>query len=419
MVKNVNKEKVLGAYKKLQSVVKQTPLQYDQYLSDKYKANIYLKREDLQVVRSFKLRGAYYSISELSEEDLAKGVICASAGNHAQGVAFACNEKQVTATIYMPNTTPAQKINQVKYFGGDYVNIVIEGDTFDECSQAAHEYGAENQMTFIEPYDDENVIAGQGSLAVEIHHSLTADGETADYVLVPIGGGGLISGVSAYVREAMPETQIVGVEPAGAASMKLALDQGQPTALEKVNKFADGTAVGKVGDITFQYAKDNIDRIETVEEGKIAGTIIDLYTKQAIVAEPSGALTVSALDNMAEDLVGKTVVCIISGGNNDINRMAEIEEKALIYSGTKQYFVVNFPQRPGALREFVTDVLGPDDDIAKFEYTKKISRSNGPALVGILLGDYETLPGLLERLKNFDANYISVSENPTLYEFLV
>ncbi|MGH2065914.1 threonine ammonia-lyase IlvA, partial [Aerococcus sp. L_4] len=333
--------------------------------------------------------------------------------------AFACNEKQVMATIYMPNTTPAQKINQVKYFGGDYVNIVIEGDTFDECSQAAHEYGAENQMTFIEPYDDENVIAGQGSLAVEIHQSLTADGETADYVLVPIGGGGLISGVSAYVREAMPETKIVGVEPAGAASMKLALDQGQPTALAKVNKFADGTAVGKVGDITFQYAKDNIDRIETVEEGKIAGTIIDLYTKQAIVAEPSGALTVSALDNMAEDLVGKTVVCIISGGNNDINRMAEIEEKALIYSGTKQYFVVNFPQRPGALREFVTDVLGPDDDIAKFEYTKKISRSNGPALVGILLGDYETLPGLLDRLKNFDANYISVSENPTLYEFLV
>ena len=419
MVKRVNKEKVLSAYKKLQSVVKQTPLQYDQYLSEKYKANIYLKREDLQVVRSFKLRGAYYSISELSEDDLAKGVICASAGNNAQGVAFACNEKQVMATIYMPNTTPAQKINQVRYFGGDYVNIVIEGDTFDECSQAAHEFGAENQMTFIEPYDDENVIAGQGSLAVEIHHSLTADGETADYVLVPIGGGGLISGVSAYVREAMPETKIVGVEPAGAASMKLALDQGQPTALEKVNKFADGTAVGKVGDITFQYAKDNIDRIETVEEGKIAGTIIDLYTKQAIVAEPSGALTVSALDNMAEDLVGKTVVCIISGGNNDINRMAEIEEKALIYSGTKQYFVVNFPQRPGALREFVTDVLGPDDDIAKFEYTKKISRSNGPALVGILLGDYETLPGLLDRLKNFDANYISVSENPTLYEFLV
>ncbi|MER2293614.1 MAG: pyridoxal-phosphate dependent enzyme, partial [Aerococcus urinaeequi] len=249
MVKSVNKEKVLSAYKKLQSVVKQTPLQYDQYLSEKYKANIYLKREDLQVVRSFKLRGAYYSISELSEEDLAKGVICASAGNHAQGVAFACNEKQVMATIYMPNTTPAQKINQVKYFGGDYVNIVIEGDTFDECSQAAHEFGAENQMTFIEPYDDENVIAGQGSLAVEIHHSLTADGETADYVLVPIGGGGLISGVSAYVREAMPETKIVGVEPAGAASMKLALDQGQPTALEKVNKFADGTAVGKVGDI--------------------------------------------------------------------------------------------------------------------------------------------------------------------------
>lgn len=419
MVKRVNKEKVLRAYKKLQSVVRQTPLQYDSYLSEKYQADIYLKREDLQVVRSFKLRGAYYSISELSTEDLNKGVICASAGNHAQGVAYACNEKQVMATIYMPNTTPAQKINQVKYFGGDYVEVVIEGDTFDACSKAAHEYAEEHQLTFIEPYDDESVIAGQGSLAVEIHQSLTAEGETADLVLVPIGGGGLISGVSAYMKEAMPEAKIVGIEPSGAASMQLALDQGQPTALEKVDKFADGTAVGKVGNITFEYAKDFVDHIESVPEGKIAETITDLYTRQAIVAEPSGALTVAALDNMREELVGKTVVCIISGGNNDINRMAEIEERALIYSGSKQYFVVNFPQRPGALKQFLSEVLGPEDDIAKFEYTKKISRNNGPALVGIILGDYATLPDLTERLRAFDPNFIAVSESPTLYEFLV
>lgn len=419
MTKQVNKEQVLYAYKKLQSVVRQTPLQFDPYLSEKYAANIYLKREDLQVVRSFKLRGAYFAISELTAEALSHGVICASAGNHAQGVAYACNEKQVMATIFMPNTTPAQKINQVRYFGGAYVDIVIEGDTFDACNEAAHVYAEDNHLTFIEPYDDEDVIAGQGSLAVEVHQSLTAEGETADFVFVPIGGGGLVSGVSAYMSEAMPETKIVGVEPSGAASMQLALAEGQPTALDHVDKFADGTAVGKAGNITFEYVQHLIDHIEIVPEGKIAGTIIDLYTRQAIVAEPSGALSVAALENMKEAIKGKTVVCIISGGNNDINRMAEIEERALIYSGKKQYFVVNFPQRPGALREFVSEVLGPEDDIAKFEYTKKISRSNGPALVGILLGEYETLPDLLERLEKFDPNYVSVSENPTLYGFLV
>lgn len=415
----VTKEDVLNAYKKLRSVVTQTPLQHDQYLSDKYHANIYLKREDLQIVRSFKLRGAYYAISQLSDEEMANGVICASAGNHAQGVAFTCREKKVPATIYMPNTTPAQKIDQVKYFGGDYVNIVIEGDTFDECNVSAHEFAALNQLKFIEPYDDLDVIAGQGTIAVEIHQDLMADGEIADIVLVPIGGGGLISGMAAYIKAAMPEAKVVGVEPAGAASMQLALQEGKPVALKYVDKFCDGTAVAKAGDITFEHAKQLVDKIEIVPEGKVSQSIIEMYTKQAIVAEPSGALTVAVLDQMKDEIVGKTVVCLISGGNNDINRMAEIEEKALIYSGMKQYFVINFPQRPGALLEFVSEVLSADDDIAKFEYTKKISRSEGPALVGILLGKAENLSGLLERLEKFDPKYINVLENQTLYSFLV
>lgn len=415
----VTKEDVLNAYKKLRSVVNQTPLQRDQYLSEKYKANIYLKREDLQVVRSFKLRGAYFAIDELEEAEMENGVICASAGNHAQGVAYTCKEKQIMATIYMPNTTPAQKIDQVRYFGGDFVKIVIAGDTFDECNQAAHEFAAENNMKFIEPYDDLKVIAGQGTIAVEVHQDLMADGETADMVLIPIGGGGLISGMSAYIQAAMPETQVIGVEPSGAASMQLALHEDRPVALKYVDKFCDGTAVAKAGDITFEHAKQLVDRIEIVPEGKVSQAIIEMYTKQAIVAEPSGALAVAALDNIKDEIVGKTVVCIISGGNNDINRMAEIEEKALIYSGMKQYFVINFPQRPGALLEFVSEVLSPDDDIAKFEYTKKISRSEGPALVGVLLGKYENLPGLLERLEKFDPKYINVSENQTLYSFLV
>lgn len=419
MSKLVTKENVLEAYEKLRTVVKQTPLQLDQYLSEKYQANIYLKREDLQVVRSFKLRGAYYAINELADTELANGVICVSAGNHAQGVAFTCNEKEVMATIYMPNTTPAQKIDQVKYFGGDFVNIIIEGDTFEACNVAAHNYAAEHDLSFIEPYDHANVIAGQGTVAVEINQQLEATGHEADAVLIPIGGGGLISGVSAYMNEAMPDTKVIGVEPSGAASMNLALTEGKPVSLKYVDKFCDGTAVAKAGKLTYQHTKQYIDKIELVPEGKVSETIIELYTKQAIVAEPSGALTVAALDNIKNDIKGKTIVCLISGGNNDINRMAEIEEKALIYSGMKQYFVVNFPQRPGALLEFVSEVLSPGDDIAKFEYTKKISRSEGPALVGVLLGDYGNLDGLLERLEKFDPKYINISKNPTLYSFLV
>jgi len=419
MVPMLTAEDVLNAYKVLRSNVDQTPLQKDRFLSEKYNANIFLKREDLQIVRSFKLRGAFYAIDQLSSEKTENGVICASAGNHAQGVAYTCKQKEVQATIFMPTTTPKQKIDQVKYFGGPFVKVVIQEDTFDECNKAAHAYGEENGLTFIEPFNDKNVILGQGTVGVEIHQDLVANGDQADYVLAPIGGGGLISGIGSYVKEAMPTTKLVGVEPRGAASMAKAVEEGVPTELEEVNKFCDGTAVAKVGKMTYEYARDFVDEFVAVDEGLVSQTILSLYSKQAVVAEPSGALTVAALENMKEDIEGKTVVCVVSGGNNDISRMTDIEEKALIYEGLQQYFVIQFPQRAGALREFVTDVMNPDDDITRFEYTKLNNRSEGPVVIGILLGKRENLTSLLERIESFDPNYINLTENKLLFGLLI
>lgn len=419
MFPTITSEDVLAAYKSLRQSVNQTPLMYDSYLSDKYKASIYLKREDLQIVRSFKLRGALYAINQLSDDELAKGVICASAGNHAQGVAYTCQLKKVNGIIFMPTTTPSQKIDQVQYFGGKYVKVVIQEDTFDKSNVAAHLYAKEHNLTFIDPFDDVNVIKGQGTIGVEIHQDLVANGDQADYILLPVGGGGLISGVSAYVKDAMPTSAMIGVEPDGAASMKLAIEQGGPVALDKVDKFCDGTAVAKVGDLTYHYTKEFVEDFITVPEGLVSQTILDLYTRQAIVVEPSGALTVAALDKMAEEIRGKTIVCLISGGNNDINRMAEIEERAMVYRGLQKYFIVKFPQRAGALKDFVTDVLNEGDDITRFEYTKRINRSQAPVFIGIQLGKRENLDSLLQRITAFDPNYINVTENPSLYQLLV
>ncbi len=414
----VTKNDVLKAYRILKPVVNQTPLQRDNYLSSKYQANIYLKREDLQIVRSFKIRGAYYAMTQLDQETLDKGVVCASAGNHAQGVAFTANQLGCPAHIFMPVTTPNQKIQQVNYFGGEAVTIHLVGDDFDACSEQAHAFSEENQMHFIEPFDDLNVVAGQGSVAVEIHQDLVAEGVTPDIILSAIGGGGLISGVSSYISEAMPETEVIGVESVGAPSMKTSIANGEITKLSEMDTFCDGTAVARVGDLTFEIAKENVQEIITVEEGLVCSKILDMYTRQAIIAEPSGALTVAALDKM-DNIKGKTIVCIISGGNNDINRLGEIEEKALIYEGRRHYFVVNFPQRAGALKEFVTDILGPGDDITVFQYTKKSNQNSGPLVVGIDLGKENKREDLHERLKEFDPSFISINENSTLFNLLV
>lgn len=415
----VTEEDVEKAYEVLKAVVKHTPLEYDFYLSEKYHCNVYLKREDLQRVRSFKLRGAFYAISRLSAEQLEKGVVCASAGNHAQGVAYTCKRMTVPATIFMPTTTPQQKVSQVKFFGGSNVEVVLVGDTFDASATAAKEFAATHGQTFIPPFDDPDIIAGQGSLAVEMVKDLNKAHEQADYVFAGIGGGGLISGVATYLKAKSPITKIIGVEPDGAPSMTAALKQNQVVTLDKIDKFVDGAAVKEVGGLTFQHAKVLVDEVTTVSEGAVCSTILDMYTKQAIVAEPAGALSVAALEIYREEIKDKTVVCIVSGGNNDINRMQEIEERSLLHEGLKHYFIVNFSQRPGALKEFVTDVLGPHDDITKFEYTKKVNRGNGPVIIGVLLQDKNDYEGLLERVAAFDPSYIPINDNQTLYTLLV
>ncbi|HHX9888921.1 TPA: threonine ammonia-lyase [Listeria monocytogenes] len=415
----VTEEDVEKAYEVLKSVVKHTPLEYDFYLSEKYHCNVYLKREDLQRVRSFKLRGAFYAISRLSAEQLEKGVVCASAGNHAQGVAYTCKRMTVPATIFMPTTTPQQKVSQVKFFGGSNVEVVLVGDTFDASATAAKEFAAAHGQTFIPPFDDPDIIAGQGSLAVEMVKDLNKAHEQADYVFAGIGGGGLISGVATYLKAKSPITKIIGVEPDGAPSMTAALKQNQVVTLDKIDKFVDGAAVKEVGSLTFQHAKVLVDEVTTVSEGAVCSTILDMYTKQAIVAEPAGALSVAALETYREEIKDKTVVCIVSGGNNDINRMQEIEERSLLHEGLKHYFIVNFSQRPGALKEFVNDVLGPHDDITKFEYTKKVNRGNGSVIIGVLLQDKNDYEGLLDRVAAFDPSYIPINDNQTLYTLLV
>lgn len=415
----INDTEVRSAYQLLKNAVNHTPLQYDRHLSEKYQATVLLKREDLQKVRSFKLRGAYYAIKKLPESELKKGVVCASAGNHAQGIAYTCHELQTKAAIFMPTTTPQQKVSQVKFFGGEFADIHLVGDTFDASATAARAFCKEKNMTFIDPFNDKNIIAGQGTLALEMMADAESEGYKPDYVITAIGGGGLISGVSAYVKSTSPFTKVIGVEPKGAASMQAAFEEDQPVKLAEIDKFVDGAAVQRVGDITYAHSKKYVDDLKLVDEGLICSTILDLYGKQAIVVEPAGALSVAALELMKNQLKGKTVICVISGGNNDINRMAEIEERSFIYEGLKHYFVVNFPQRPGALKEFVSDILGEGDDITRFEYTKKGNRGTGPVVIGVLLEKPETLPELLNRLKEFDSTYIELSQNKTLYNLLV
>lgn len=415
----ITKDEVLEAYEKIKDAVSHTPLQYDRVLSEKYDCQVYLKREDLQKVRSFKLRGAYYAIKSRPYDQVKNGVVCASAGNHAQGVAYTCNEIKIPSVIFMPTTTPNQKVSQVEFFGGDYVEVKLTGDTFDAAAEAAKIYSKENQLVFIDPFDDEKIIAGQGTLAVEIFDDAKEKDLKIDYVLSAIGGGGLISGVAGYTKGVSPETKIIGVEPLGAQSMRAAFTEGHPVKLEEIDKFVDGAAVKEVGTQTYENAVAYVDELVAVDEGEVCTTILDLYSKQAIVAEPAGALSVAALNQLKGKIKGKTVVCIVSGGNNDINRMADIEERSLTFEGLKHYFIVNFPQRPGALKEFVTDILGPNDDITRFEYTKKINRGDGPVVIGIQLKNKEDLSSLLTNMAKFDPHFINLKDNQMLYSLLV
>ncbi|KAB2338184.1 threonine ammonia-lyase IlvA [Cytobacillus depressus] len=412
----VHLEDILIAYQHLKDVVAHTPLQKNERLSEKYECNVFLKREDLQHVRSFKLRGAYYAVKSLTTEELEKGVVCASAGNHAQGVAYACKHLGVRGKIFMPATTPRQKVSQVEMFGRGFVDIVLVGDTFDDSYAEAHSCAKEEERTFIHPFNDERVIAGQGTVAVEILNDCE---EPIDYVFASIGGGGLMSGLSTYFKSISPQTKLVGVEPTGAASMQESFMNKCLTTLNEIDKFIDGAAVKCVGEKNFDICEELVDDIVLVPEGKACTTILELYNEHAIVVEPAGALSISALDLYKDDIKGKNVVCVISGGNNDIGRMQEMKERSLLYEGLLYYFIVNFPQRAGALREFLDEVLGPNDDITRFEYTKKNNKDNGPALVGIELKNRDDYPGLISRMNKKGFAYQEINNDSNLFHLLV
>lgn len=400
----------------LKDVVITSPLALNLNYSRTYKANIYLKREDLQQVRSYKIRGAYNKMSSLSSDETKKGIVCASAGNHAQGVAFACNHLKINGTIFMPSTTPKQKIEQVEMFGNGYVEVRLKGDTFDDSYNFAKAECEAQQKIFVHPFNDEKIIEGQATVGLEI---LDQTKKQIDYLFLPIGGGGLASGVSTIFKLLSPKTKIIGVEPQGAPAMQQSIQQNKLVTLKKIDKFVDGAAVQQVGNITFTICKETLDEVVTVPEGKICQTILDLYNRDAVVVEPAGALTLTALDEFAEEIKGKNVVCLVSGSNNDITRTAEIKERALLFADLKHYFIVRFPQRAGALKEFVADILGPNDDITHFQYTKKSSRENGSAVVGIELKTKADFEPLIERMKlhNFYGDYIN--NKPDLFQFLV
>ena len=400
----------------LDEILEMTPYKKNDNLSSLYDADVYLKREDLQIVRSYKIRGAYNKIRSIAPETLKYGIVCASAGNHAQGVAFSCNKLQIMGSIYMPTTTPKQKIEQVKMFGKEYIDIVLTGDTFDAANAAAIEYANKSGKTFIPPFDDEKIIEGQGTIGYEIEQQAK---KMPDYIFVPIGGGGLASGVGAYIKQVSPETKIIGVEPAGAPCMKTAIENGGVVELEQIDKFVDGAAVKKAGLKTYEICKDILDDIVVVPEGAVCTTIIQMYNKSAIVVEPAGALAAAALRFYSDKIQGKTVACIVSGSNNDITRMEEIREKSLLYEGLKHYFLIYFPQKSGAVLSFIRDVIGPTDDLVYIQYIKKTNKESGPALIGIEVSAPEDFDALIRRMDAHGISYEYINENNKLFEILI
>ncbi|GAA3356597.1 threonine ammonia-lyase IlvA [Saccharopolyspora gregorii] len=405
-----------AAAQRFSTTIPPTPLQHNERLSTRHGLDVRLKREDLTPVRSYKVRGAYNFISQLSAEQRERGVVCASAGNHAQGVAFACESLGVAARVYLPRTTPRQKRQRVARFGGSHVEVIVLGDTYDDADAAARADAADSGMTLIPAFDDPRTIAGQGTVIREVVQQL---GKAPDAVVVPVGGGGLLAGTLTWLRENHPQVRVIGAEPQGAASMALALDRGEPSPVDDLDPFVDGAAVRVVGRNPHAIAALDPPDLVAVPEGQICVEILDLYQSDGIISEPAGALSPAAL---AQDLglaPGSTVVSLISGGNNDVSRYAEIVERALVFEGRKHYFLVEFPQEPGALRRFLDDVLGPDDDIALFEYVKRNNRETGPALVGLELGAPENLDPILKRMEAIPHRIQQVPPDSPLFHFLV
>ncbi|WKE57651.1 threonine ammonia-lyase IlvA [Corynebacterium tuberculostearicum] len=408
------------AQARISSEIAPTPLQYCARLSAETGCEVYLKREDLQDVRSYKIRGALNGMSNLPQEQRGRGIVTASAGNHAQGVAYACRTMGIVGKIFVPEPTPMQKRDRILVHGGDQVELVVVGANFDEAAAAAHADAAERDAAFIEPFDARDTITGQGTVAAEVLAQLSAKGKSLDTIVVPVGGGGLISGISSYMADMAPQTRVVGMEPEGAASLRAAFDHGGPVTLEDVDPFVDGAAVKRLGRLPYEILEANRERLsfDTVSEGAVCTDLLNLYQNEGIIAEPAGALSVAGLHQL--DLQpGSTVVCVISGGNNDVLRYAEIMERSLVHRGLKHYFLVNFPQEPGQLRHFLQEILGPTDDITLFEYLKRNNRETGAALVGLQLSRAEDLDGLLGRMGESKISVQYLKPGTPEYEFLV
>lgn len=420
---DVTVKSIEEAAKQLEGVVKKTPLQYNKRLSDLYGARIFLKREDLQDVRSYKIRGAYNLMSSLTPDEKAKGVVAASAGNHAQGVALSASTLKIKATIFMPVITPLQKINKVKHFGKNWVEVKLVGQVYDDSSHAAHEFCKEKKMVYVHPFNDKRTISGQGTVGKEILEQLLekdqASNGKVDMVFCPIGGGGLISGVGTYIKSKFPDAQIIGVEPKGAPAMYESFRQKKVVTLPEIDTFVDGAAVTTIGDLSYKIASTVTNEIVLSDEGKVCTTMIDLYQQEGIIAEPAGALSVSALSKFEKELKNKTIVCVLSGGNNDILRYPEIMEKSLVYQGLKHYFLIEFAQKPGQLKQFLNHALGPHDDIVLFEYIKRNSREKGPALIGVELTRKEDLSLLLDRMDKLQLRYTKITSDDPLYGFIL
>lgn len=420
MTKNKNillLKDIENAAQQLENTIIKTPLQYAERLSQLYEANIYIKREDLQRCRSFKVRGAYNKIVSLAKnisDNYSRNIVCASAGNHAQGVAYSCARLQLNGAIFMPISTPLQKIDQVKQFGGQYIEIITTGNTFDDASIASHKYCEENNSIYIHPFNDYEVMCGQATVGMEIYSNL---GDTIDCVIIPIGGGGLAAGISSYLKQFKPSIDIIGVEPSGAGSMNYSIKKGYAAPLDSIDNFVDGAAVKHVGDATFAICKDYLSTTVLVPEGKVCTTMIELYQYDGIIAEPAGALSISALDSL--DIKGKNVVCILSGGNNDITRYPEIIERSLVYNGKKHYFILELNQKPGQLRRFLNDILGPTDDIVRFEYLKKTNREKAAALVGIELYSKDDYLPLIERMRASGIHFTLLSNKDLFYNYII
>ena len=406
-----------AAAKRIAGVVTPTPLQFSDRLSATTGASVYLKREDLQVVRSYKLRGAYNLLVQLSDEELAAGVVCSSAGNHAQGFAYACRSLGVHGRVYVPAKTPKQKRDRIRYHGGDFIELIVGGSTYDWAAEAALADVARTGATLVPPFDDPRTIAGQGTIAVEILDQLE---DEPDLVVVPVGGGGCIAGITTYLAERTTNTSVLGIEPAGAAAMMAALANGGPVTLDHVDQFVDGAAVARAGKQTYAAlaAAGDMVSITTVDEGAVCTTMLELYQNEGIIAEPAGALAVAGLCEANID-PGSVVVCLVSGGNNDVSRYGEVLERSLVHLGLKHYFLVDFPQEPGALRRFLDGVLGPNDDITLFEYVKRNNRETGEALVGIELGSAADFDGLLQRMRATEMQIETIEPGSPAYRYLL